>query len=146
MFSLFFVVLGSITILIIMWVGTAIASYEMLHNAAEGAAFAGQSQTTETVSPMAAGYTSIGWTLDPNSVISAAQTNWNQSVVNDNLEAHFSNLNENAQIQGNYVIVTVTGDYLPGPLDKIATQWPQVASAIEVPMSVTLKQQYYIAN
>jgi len=58
----------------------------------------------------------------------------------------FANLQMDASLQGNNVVVTATGEFLPGVLQGIAQKYPSLFTLVSVPMQVTLEHEYYIPS
>ncbi|MHB1702132.1 MAG: hypothetical protein ACYCSN_18755, partial [Acidobacteriaceae bacterium] len=101
--TLVVVTLGSVLLLVLLWVGSTMAGYQALQNAATSASFAGQGQvsqapqTTQSGISGAAGY-GVG-ALAQTSVTAAAQSIWNQEVQNLKLNQNFTNLAMSVTLQ-----------------------------------------------
>lgn len=137
--SLVVVTLGSILLLVLLWVGSTMAGYQALQNAATSASFAGQGQVVQAPTSGAGGYGS--GVLAPTSVVAAAQSIWNQEVQNLKLDQNFTNLSVSVALQHGQVVVTASGDYQPNFLQNISRVYPAFP-APAIAMAVTASQDY----
>ena len=137
--SLVVVTLGSVLILILLWVGSTMAGYQALQNAADSASYAGQGQAVQASTSGVAGYGTGA--LTPSSVVSDAESIWEQEVQNLKLTQTFTNLTVSIALQNGQVIVTATGDYQPNFLQNIQRVYPAFPSSA-IAMSVTVSQDY----
>ncbi|MHB1702219.1 MAG: hypothetical protein ACYCSN_19210 [Acidobacteriaceae bacterium] len=143
--TLVVVTLGSVLLLVLLWVGSAMAGYQALQNAATSASFAGQGQvgqTPQSTQSSISGATGYGaGALAQTSVAAAAQSIWNQEVQNLKLNQNFTNLVMTVALQNGQVIVTATGDYQPNFLQNISRVYPAFP-APAITMAVTASQNY----
>lgn|GEM_PF-3168111 len=137
--SLVVVTLGSVLLLVLLWVGSAMAGYQALQNAATSASFAGQGQVVQASTSGTGGYGS--GVLTPTSVVSVAQSIWNQEVQNLKLNQNFTNLTIQVALQNGQVVVTASGDYQPNFLQNISRVYPAFP-APAIAMAVAASQDY----
>ncbi|KPV40378.1 hypothetical protein AN477_21970 [Alicyclobacillus ferrooxydans] len=140
-----FVTLGMVMLAILMWFGTAMTAYASLRNAATSAAFAAQAQVSQQNSGSGTGFsTGVDWVLQ-NDYQSAANTLFETQVSNLHLDSAFTNLQCSTSSNGNHIIVTVTGSYLPLFLQKVSQRYP-VIEALSVPMKSTVSEEYKVVG
>lgn len=143
--------LASLTIVgvlvpIIFWFAGGIEAKGELRDAADSAAFAGQSQVTEQDADSNSGFSTADWTLQTSEMQSQADTLFQKAASDKHLDQIFSNLQETAQVNGQEVTITASGTYLPTLLQAVSKRFPSVIQAVTVPMTVTVSHQYYVAN
>ena len=131
---------------ILVWFGVGVVAHQALRDAAESASYAGQSQVHQAETTTNSGYSSTTWAIDPNQMQAEAQVLWQQEIQNKHLTNVFANLQMDASLQGNNVVVTATGEFLPGVLQGIAQKYPSLFTLVSVPMQVTLEHEYYIPS
>lgn len=143
MFSGFLVAFGCALVLIFTWVGSAMNGYVDLVHVAKHVSLAGESQAKEIVTVSPGGFAVIGWHMDLSLVQEASDQSWNTQRT---LLSDYTLLTEVTTLEGNDVVVTVSGDYLPGPLARLVAVWPKLGNAIAIPMRATVKQAYFVPN
>lgn len=141
-FSGFFVAFGCVVVVLFTWVGLAMNGYDDLMHVAEHVSFAGESQATAMATISPGGFVTMGWHLDEVRVQSATNQMWN--VERSHLSPHFTQLSEDTELDGNDIVVTIHGDYLPGPLARLSAVWPKLVSVAKIPMAATAKQAYFV--
>ena len=143
--SLVVVTLGSVLLLVLLWVGSAMVGYQALQNAATSASFAGQGQVSQAPQAAQSGVSGVAGygagVLAQTSVVSTAQGIWNQEVQNLKLNQYFANLAMTVTLQNGQVIVTATGDYQPNFLQNISRVYPSFP-APAIAMTVTASQNF----
>lgn len=140
-----FVTLGMVMLAILMWFGTAMAAYASLRSAATSAAFAAQAQVSQQSSGSGTGFsTGVDWVLQ-NDYQTAANTLFETQVSNLHLDSAFTNLQCSTSSNGNQIIVTATGSYLPLFLQKVSQRYP-VIEALSVPMKSTVSEEYKVVG
>ncbi|KPV45650.1 hypothetical protein [Alicyclobacillus ferrooxydans] len=140
-----FVTLGMVVLAMLMWFGTAMTAYASLRSAATSAAFAAQAQVAEQSSGSGTGFsTGVNWVLQSD-YQSVANTLFETQASNLHLDHAFTNLQCATSSNGNQIIVTATGSYLPLFLQKVSQRYP-VIEALSIPMKSTVMDAYKVVG
>lgn len=140
-----FVTLGMVMLAILMWFGTAMTAYASLRSAATSAAFAAQAQVSQQSTGSGTGFsTGVNWVLQ-NDYQTAANTLFETQVSHLHLNDAFTNLQCSTSANGDQIIVTATGSYLPLFLQKVSQRYP-VIEALSVPMKSTVAEEYKVVG
>ncbi|MHB1681243.1 MAG: hypothetical protein ACYCYO_00245 [Bacilli bacterium] len=143
-FSFLIVTLAAIFLPILLWVAGALLGYEALQNAADSAAFAGQSQVSQATGTGSLGYFGgTGVHVESTSATQASTTILNAEMQSLRLPGGFTNLSGDVGVIGSDVSVTVSGVYEPVLLAPLFTVFPQFSQVVSIPMQVTATEQFY---
>lgn len=143
-FSWLNVALSAVLLPVLFWAGTAVVGYETLQNAVNRAAYAGQSQVTQTTTTSATptfGMYQGGFTLQVAPAVSAAQTNWDLQLNDLEQGGLFSDVQSQVGYVQNQVVITATAEYEPVLLDHLLAVLPVLTHDLAIPMSVTSSDQ-----
>lgn len=136
------ITVGAILLLILFWLGTAMAGYQALRSAATAAAYAGESQGTISAQFTTTGFGPTIWTLQDAQAQTQAQAFWIQAVQNEHLTAAFSHLQAQVSETGQDVVVEARGDFRPLFLDRLIAFDPSLVSQATLLMQVRVTEQW----
>lgn len=148
-FSLFvsflFVTFGTVVLALMVWYGSAWLGYFALRGAASSAALAAQSQVQQVRTGTGMGFLAgANWALT-SSYQNAASRLFQQEVENMHLNQVFDAITCETSANGNQVVVTAEGQYLPLFLQTLAARFPEI-TAVSIPMQVQVKTKYTVVG
>lgn len=139
------VTFGIVILAMLMWYASGLAAHEMLLSAAKSAAVAGQAQVSQATSGSGTGFSiSTNW-AQSSSYQAQAEATFQQQVADMNLDSSFSDLQCTTSATSSGISVSISGEFLPVFLQKVAQKFPQIET-LSVPMHVTVDEQYTVVG